>query len=55
MCRDDRPRVPCGICGTPTPMTGTKRCDRCYELESRIHSNPALARQILEKLEQDPE
>lgn len=33
---DDRPTVPCAICGTPTPMLGTKRCDPCWELESRI-------------------
>lgn len=39
--------VPCGLCGTPTPMTGTKRCDHCWELEGRIHRSPDLAAQIL--------
>lgn len=39
--------VPCGLCGKPTMMTGTKRCDACWELEGRIHRDPALARRIL--------
>lgn len=42
--------VPCGLCGTPTHMTGTKRCDRCRELESRIKGDPELARRILDGL-----
>lgn len=37
----------CGLCGRPTPMHGTKRCDRCYELESRIRDNPELAVKVL--------
>jgi hypothetical protein len=28
-------------------MLGTKRCDRCYELESRIHGDMDLALKIL--------
>jgi hypothetical protein len=40
-------KVPCGLCGAPTAMTGTKRCDRCWELERRIQDAPALAAQIL--------
>lgn len=43
--------VPCELCEAPTKMTGTKRCNRCWELEKRIHSDPTLARKILEKLE----
>lgn len=39
--------VPCGICGTPTRMTGTQRCDRCWELETRVLSDPTLALAIL--------
>lgn len=42
--------VPCGICGRDTPMLGTKRCDRCWELENRIHMDPDLARKILKNL-----
>lgn len=28
--------VPCGTCGQPTPMRGTKRCDGCWEVEHRM-------------------
>lgn len=42
------PTVPCGICGTPTAMTGTKRCDPCWEMETKIVQNPILARKILD-------
>lgn len=42
------PVVSCGICGKPTRMLGTKRCDGCWELETRIHRDPELARQILD-------
>lgn len=42
--------VACGVCGTPTRMLGTKRCDRCWELERRIRHNPDLARKILDNL-----
>jgi hypothetical protein len=34
-------------------MTGTKRCDGCWELERRIHSNPELARKILEHMNRE--
>ena len=37
----------CEICGTKTQFLGTKRCDRCYELESRITKDPVLAFKIL--------
>ena len=39
--------VPCEICKTPTQMTGTKRCDRCWELESRMHRDPSITAMIL--------
>lgn len=45
--------VPCELCGEPTTYTGTKRCDRCYQLEFRIKANPKLARKILERIEKD--
>lgn len=48
------PKVPCGLCGLPTIMTGTKRCDRCWELERRIESDPDLARWILARTELGP-
>lgn len=28
--------VPCQFCGALTPMTGTKRCDVCWEVTSRL-------------------
>lgn len=28
--------VPCGTCGTPTRMTGTKRCNLCWQVESNL-------------------
>lgn len=37
----------CKFCGTATPMTGTRMCDRCWELNRRIGSDPALALKIL--------
>lgn len=36
----------CGICRKPTRMTGTKRCDACWELESRLR-NEKHAQQVL--------
>lgn len=33
---DNRPTTPCEICGTPTPMCMTKRCNNCWELERRL-------------------
>lgn len=43
--------VPCCLCGKPTSMTGTKLCDRCWELKMRIKADPALAHRILMELE----
>lgn len=51
MKRHGEDTVPCGLCGRPTRMLGTKRCDRCWELESRIQADPKLAREILARME----
>lgn len=40
--------VECELCGGPTAMTATKRCDGCWELERRIRMQPELARRILD-------
>lgn len=32
-------------------MTGTQRCDRCWELETRIKADPQLATRILAGIE----
>lgn len=42
---------PCGLCGKPTLMTGTKRCDNCWEMEGRIRRSPDIARKILAELD----
>ena len=39
--------VPCKWCEKPTPMTGTRMCERCFELDNRIADKPALAARIL--------
>ena len=28
--------IPCETCGTPTPFTGTRRCNNCWEVERRL-------------------
>jgi hypothetical protein len=32
----DPETVPCDTCGTPTAMFGTRRCNNCWEVESRL-------------------
>lgn len=34
---------PCRVCAKPTPMTGTKLCDACWEAERRVSLVPAQA------------
>lgn len=46
-----RELIPCRLCDELTAMLGTKLCDRCYELKSRISQDPALARKILTQLD----
>ena len=43
----ERTTVPCRLCGTSTPMTGTRLCDGCWELERRVLMDPELARSVL--------
>lgn len=43
--------VDCTICGNKTIMTGTKLCDRCWELKSRIEMNLDLAKEIIANFE----
>lgn len=43
--------IECRICDEETVMLGTKLCDRCYELETRIREAPELARKILDDIE----
>lgn len=37
---DDVVSVPCRICGTATTSTGTKLCNACWEINSRIDGLP---------------
>lgn len=43
--------IPCELCGKPTRMLGTKRCDPCWELERRIEMAPDIARKVLDGLQ----
>lgn len=50
--------VPCDLCGTPTPMTGTRRCDPCWELERRVEQRPEVAKKLvaaMAAIEPDPD
>jgi hypothetical protein len=43
--------IKCGLCGEARECSlGTERCDRCWELENRVMTNPALALQVLRSL-----
>jgi len=44
--------VPCKFCGTPTRMTTTKQCDRCWEVRVRLQYLP---KKVLELIMQDLE
>jgi len=35
-----QPTVPCRHCGELTPMTGTRQCDRCWEVTARVRRAP---------------
>lgn len=48
--------VPCKTCGEPTKFTGTKRCNNCYEVESRLDSylrNPKALQLIVRKIREN--
>lgn len=45
--RDEGKTTPCKWCGEETPMIGTKSCDRCWELNTRILRSPKLAAKML--------
>jgi hypothetical protein len=46
--------VKCELCGELTAMTGTKRCDRCWEVERWVTANPEIAGKVLRNLESEP-
>lgn len=44
--------ITCRICNTHlTTALGTALCDSCWELETRIRSNPELAKKIIMEIE----
>lgn len=43
--------IKCRLCNNETTMLGTKLCDRCYELETRIQRDLELATQIVMALQ----
>ena len=45
--RNEKETVPCRLCGVDTPMIGTRLCNRCWELESRISLNLKIAERII--------
>lgn len=54
----DEPTVPCATCGAPTTSTGTKRCNRCWEVERRLRDyllsgSPKSRAFVLEQLGQE--
>ena len=42
----------CKWCGGKTVNTGTKECDRCWELRHRIENNMELAKMMMAQLNQ---
>jgi len=47
--------IPCTLCAQPTRMLGTKLCDRCWELKTRITHDIDLAKRIIKDIEDGEE
>jgi hypothetical protein len=47
--------VDCLICSEPTNMAGTRRCDPCWELETRIRNSPARFKKVMAFLSPRPD
>jgi len=45
--------TPCIHCGTPTNMLGTKLCDRCWKLETRIDMDLELSEKIMNHVKEE--
>lgn len=46
-------KIECEICGKYTPMLGTKLCDRCWELKTRITRDLRLAEKIISSIKEE--
>lgn len=44
----DKETIPCKWCRKQTPMLGTKMCDGCWELSTRISRDLDLAERMIE-------
>lgn len=42
--------IECELCGAPTTMQGTKRCNPCWELGSAIAMRPEVAKKLVRGL-----
>lgn len=47
---EEEQTVPCELCGEKTYLIATKRCNGCWELESRIIEDKELAIKIMKRL-----
>ena len=45
--------VKCTVCGTSTNNDGTKLCDRCWEIKSKMEHNFDLAQTIMTQLQEE--
>ncbi len=43
--------IPCRFCGAGTTMTGTRLCDRCWELQRLISLDKRVAQKIMASME----
>lgn len=47
----EKKSIPCKWCGEQTTSLGTKECDRCWELRTRIEKNKVIAAKIFVELQ----
>lgn len=52
--RFDQKIIKCKLCGGKTTMLGTKLCDNCWELKTRIYHNLNIAKRIINDIEKSP-
>jgi len=50
--KSDMEVTDCKWCGAETVNTGTKECDRCWELRHRIENDLELAKKMIEHFNQ---
>lgn len=50
---DSEETVECKYCKEQTSMVGTKTCDDCWELATRIKRKPTITQKILKELAEE--